>query len=86
MDARRTELASMRRRHAEQVAYGAKGTSLANQIARLEDELRPAWLRNARRLGFWAFALAYCFLFYLAVGAGIWGYISPLIRAMMEPG
>lgn len=83
---RRAELADMRRRHADQVAYGLKGTYLANQIARLEDELRPQWLRAAMNLGFWAFVLAYCGVFWFAVGAGIWGFVSPLIHAMMGQG
>lgn len=85
-DPRREELAALRRRHEEQLAYGVRGTSTANRIARLEDELRPEWLRLARHLGFWAFALSYCFLFWLAIGAGIWRCISPLIRAMMGQG
>ncbi|UUV44840.1 hypothetical protein RCRUDOLPH_73 [Rhodobacter phage RcRudolph] len=83
---RRTELATLRRRHADQLAYGVKGTSTANRIAELEDELRPMWLRQARFLGFWAFALSYCGLFWFVVGAGIWQHLYPLIRAMMGQG
>lgn len=82
----RAELADLRRRHADQLAYGVKGTSTANRIARLEDELRPGWVRLARFYGTWLLILAYCAVFWLAVGAGIWQYLSPLIRAMMGQG
>lgn len=81
---KRLQLADMRQRHAEQIAWGAKGTSLGNQIAALEDELRPVWLRHARKLGFWAFAGACLFIFWVSFGAGIWGFLSPLIHAMMD--
>lgn len=81
---KRLQLAEMRQRHADQIAYGSRSTRLGNEIAALEDELRPAWWRCARRLGFWAFVLAYCFLFWFSIGAGIWGYLSPLIQDIMN--
>lgn len=83
---KRAQLADMRQRYAAQMAYGSKGTGLGNRIAELEDELRPAWLRCVRRLGFWAFVLAYCGVFWLAIGAGIWQHLYPLIQAMMGQG
>lgn len=86
MDTRRIELADLRRRHADQVAYGVRGTHTANRIAQLEDELRPVWLRVARNLGFWAFVLAYCGLFWFVIGAGVWRFAEPLIRGIMGHG
>lgn len=42
---KRAELIALRQLHADQVAWGAKSTRLGNQIAKLEEELQPNWLR-----------------------------------------
>lgn len=83
---KRAELATLRQQYNEKLAWGGKCTRLGNRIATLEDELRPLWLRQARFLGFWAFVLAYCGVFWFAIGAGIWQHLVPLIRAMMGQG
>ena len=83
---KRAELATLRQQYDEKLAWGGKCTRLGNRIATLEDELRPEWLRVIRRLGFWVFVLAYCGIFWLAIGAGIWQHLSPLIRSMMGQG
>ncbi|QXN72376.1 hypothetical protein RCSIMONEHASTD_47 [Rhodobacter phage RcSimone-Hastad] len=86
-EAKRLEVTRLRQTLADQEAWGKWNTApTANRLAALEDELRPAWLRVTRRAGFWAFVLAYCFLFWFSIGAGIWGFISPLIRGMMGQG
>lgn len=81
------ELDQLRRSLAAQEAWGKWNTGpIANRIGTLEDELRPAWLRSARHYGILTLALAYCVLAWLAFGAGVWGLLGPLVRAMMGQG
>lgn len=66
--------------HWEQI--GVENAKHRARKARLRAEGRIDW----RCAGFWAFALAYCAVFWIAVGAQIWAFTSPLIRAILGHG
>lgn len=84
MTERQLEMDRLRRTMREQEAWGKFSVRNANRLGQLEAEER------AERWGFdplcaatWAFAVSYCLLFWLSVGAGLWRFAKPLIDGMM---
>lgn len=82
---RKAEIAGLKLRIRQQEAWGKTSVHTYNQLAALEaEERRENGQLDWGKLGFWTFAMAYCFVFWYGVLAGIWGYLSPLIHAMMN--
>lgn len=82
---RAEEMRDLRRTMREQEAWGNFSVRGANRLAELERQER------LERRGFdplclatWTFVLAYCLLFWLAVGVPLWGFAKPLIGGIMR--
>ncbi len=81
---KRAEVVRLRRVLAEQEAWGKWNTApTANRLAALEDELRPAWLRVARRSAFLALMVGYCGLFWWWAISQIWGLVQTAFHAII---
>lgn len=82
---RAEEMRDLRRTMREQEAWGKFSVRSANRLAELERQERlDRWGFDPLCLAVWSFALAYCPLFWLAVGAQLWGFAKPLIGGIMR--
>lgn len=81
---KQAEVLRLRTVLAEQEAWGKWNTApTANRLAALEDELRPSWLRVARRAAFLAVMVGYCVLFWGWAISQIWGLALTAFHAII---
>lgn len=79
------EMRDLRRTMREQEAWGKFSGRNANRLAELERQERvERWGFDPLCLAVWSFALAYCLLFWLAVGVQLWGLAKSLIGGIMS--